>query len=596
MQMEFLCLLILALLFPMQQIGQWVSKSQQVELNILVGYSLILFLFLGFFLVGFRDAKIARDLIYLAFLPTVFFGAWRLKNRLGGHHLTVFLPAIAIGLLSIIALGFINRFAWDDYSHWMPMAKQLLETSDLPTLANYKVNIAQPFYPRGLAVLAFLGHGLSVEFNEGLLVFLTILFVLLLVSHFSRWLLDAQVSPDKGQAFVFSLCFGLLLINIFSLRMYFSAYADLPFAISACLLATVLAKICLSEDRQCDRSDVVFVLALSFLLPQIKNYGHYLVLLMAFCCLPFLIRDILTGKADKNWTGKLLVLLSASVLVGFLSIQLWQMVLAERGIDYVQRLMPASQWNIDILPTILGSAVHKLIDNPLFYILPLIAVFWQRPFKLNVSRVEDRRMVFALLILGANFVLVIAFYVASLSPGEAAGAHSFQRYMFPGILFLNLLAAQRLYLRLNARRLKPHLVLLVIVALGLAGQAREFEASNYQGDEEPYRQIISTVEELQNIEKVQFVFAGNTDLYLPRIIFLLPSHIPGSWALDHDIERLTTLPFEEQALTGWADGSSHLCLIGDIRKSWGNYEKLAILFKQYEQRCHSLQTLIEALF
>ena len=172
---------------------------------------------------------------------------------------------------------FQEKYDWDDYSHWLPISKQLISTGDFIT-NNFSINNAQPAYPAGLAVIIALVHFDLNSFEPKYAV--SNVFIFLFLKYFSD-LTKVHISTLSGPQRMLAVYSLYLLISFLFSWYQFSAYADIPLSVLLVVGATSLIVLINYGAAFPRRDAVLLILGTAVAVPLIKNYGQFL---FAFLC------------------------------------------------------------------------------------------------------------------------------------------------------------------------------------------------------------------------------------------------------------------------------------------------------------------------
>lgn len=345
---------------------------------------------------------------------------------------TIKMAALVLPLLLIASTMMASQ--WDEFSHWLPAPRFLLQTDAFPSAANPVTGTQMlPAYPYNWPLLTYLASKLAGDFQEGagriLNVALLMSFGLIaarLALHGAGRSFPGTVSwPLAGLA----LMAGTLLNPSFVQKVVLTAYADTSTAVIVAFGAYIGWKLldALVESDDAGARSLAWQFALSMVvLINIKQVNLVLLVsLLAGICLAGL-RDPLIRN------GRLIGLLAAAAAPALILYLVWRLYVGTAMASFPGGgeavFMPLDQWNIGIIPQILGQMLvvaGKKIGHfgPAFLAVGF-AVHGLIRFRGSFDRLA---IIVASGFLGYNAFMLLV-YVGSFSEYDALRVVSYWRY------------------------------------------------------------------------------------------------------------------------------------------------------------------------
>ena len=508
--------------------------------------------------------------------------------------LALFLPVFGL-------IVFQEKYDWDDYSHWLPISKQLISTGDFITLNNFSINNAQPAYPAGLAVIIALVHFDLNSFEPKYAVFTTNVFIFLFLKYFSD-LTKVHISTLSGPQRMLAVYSLYLLISFLFSWYQFSAYADIPLSVLLVVGATSLIVLINYGVAFPRRDAVLLILGTAVAVPLIKNYGQFL---FAFLCgVVFIASAPKLFSRNEIQTNNLFSVVLAALLLTFGSEALWQFSHESSGLFFPSKVRAFEEWHFSLLVLLLDNLFEWfLVPRNGFVLILCILPFFVSPKSIVLYRTVESTLVrSALLFLIVNSVVLLIFYLSVLSEDEGRRFLSAERYLMPSLLLVCLATGVWIAFHFSKYTLYatrtiiiPSIVFLFFFAC-IQLQAQLSSQRDVVGVGK-YQEIVYQANKLTENKSVLFV-TGDQGLLIPRLIFLLPDGVKGSWMLRHDIARFENEVKSEDQLWNFFKGTEPkpdvICFTGsisnvsDTKDSW-----IALLAKNGPNHCYPIAQLIK---
>ncbi|MEO5337869.1 MAG: hypothetical protein H7841_13410 [Magnetospirillum sp. WYHS-4] len=331
---------------------------------------------------------------------------------------------------------------WDEFSHWLPAVRHLLDTDAFPSSRNpVTTPLSYPAYPFNWPLLTYLASRLAGQFLEGP----GRLFNLLLLMSYG--LMAARLATEaaghagirRGWAFAgLALAAATLLNPAFVQKVVLTAYADVATAVLTAAVAYLGFRLlaALAEGAEPRRLAWSFALA-SVVLLNTKQVNLVLFVLLVVGTGLAAWRDPQVGAMRF---ARLLPILTGLPLAAYL---LWRyhvsVNLGTAGAEF--GFMPFGQWNFPVLHKTFLTMLDYAVKKAGHFGVMLVAVgFALRALRRVDGELDRLAILVAVPFLGYNAFLVLT-YLGSFGPKEAAGAISFWRYNMHVALLTGLFGA-----------------------------------------------------------------------------------------------------------------------------------------------------------
>ena len=366
---------------------------------------------------------------------------------------------------------------WDEFSHWLPTPRFLLQTDRLPARDNPVTGSAMlAAYPYGWPLLGYLAGRIAGQFVEGAG---RLLNVLLLISFglaaVRLALTAADKEEDKGRRgwglAALAVLAGTLLNPTFAQKVALTAYADVAAAAAAgfggVLGWLLLGDLVAGDGAGARRRAWQFALVMAVLV-NVKQVGLVLFVVVSAGVVVAAARDPAVGAA------KFLRLVPVMALPALILYGLWRYHVFGHMSDWSGtevQLRPFAEWSFHLIPGIVKQMAVVAAKKSLYFAIMAVAVGFALRALFRFGGPFDRlALIVGTAFLGYNgFLLLI--YVASFGEADALRAVSYWRYNMHGGMLAIAFAAYALGLlwkKYLASRLEPRSLAWVPVALALA--------------------------------------------------------------------------------------------------------------------------------
>lgn len=383
----------------------------------------------------------------------------------------------ALVALPLLLLAAAHRASeWDEFSHWAGAVRYLIEKNALPTRADPEHGLQFPAYPFAFPILNALMSQLAGRFLESAGAIANVVLLLCygalavrLAAHGAGPGANARSRFAAWTAAAFAVAAATILNPSFVQKIVLTNYADTATGVAVAFAGVLawLAIEALAEARDNDARALAWQMGLvGALLVAIKQVNLGILLLI------FASVGLVALRDPALSLKKLLALVPAAVVPPLAMYVLWRYHVATAvGGTGEFGLMPASQWLVDKIPSILWRMTTIAAKKGVYFGLMLVAVGLGVRALWRCRNALDR---FALVVivpfLGYNAFLLFA-YVAIFGAGEGPRAASFWRYN----MHLSLLGAAFfaygagvLWRRFRGERALPRAIGVFVLALVIA--------------------------------------------------------------------------------------------------------------------------------
>ena len=359
-------------------------------------------------------------------LPATVIAYRRHGGLLAAGSLKVFILALPLILIASAMVA----SQWDEFSHWLPAPRFLLQYDAFPS-RDYPVTGSPmlPAYPYSWPFLTYLTSRFAGQMVEGTgrLINVLMLMSLGLVAIKLAFEGAGRKMPEKPgwTLCALALMTGTLLNPTFVQKIVLTSYADTPTAVLVAFSAYVswrLLEVLSSED-----DSQAWLLAwqfalLALVLINIKQVNLVLVVVI-------LAGAMLVGLRDPQIRFvRLLKLLPLMALPALVLYGLWRYHIAVEAPGEEATFKPFDQWNIAVIPLIIKQMLVIAAKKGAHFAIQFIAVGFAIRALFRFHGSFDRLAVLvATAFLGYNAFMLLV-YVGSFSEPDALRAVSFWRY------------------------------------------------------------------------------------------------------------------------------------------------------------------------
>jgi hypothetical protein len=354
-----------------------------------------------------------------AFLP---------RGRLAGPEL------IGVGRLLLLGLPLLAVFAaaWpsepDTFTNQLANAAYLYDYGQFPGIGRPPMLAVWPALPYNLQLAAFLPALLVHAYPPNILTHANLLLQLafaLLLSRSLRGTQAAGVAAPSWPAIGGALLLTTFLNPGFSPSIQFTGYSDPAIAVAVAFAAwgaeRLLAALAQERSAAEERLALVFILLGGAAIKQVSIFLMASVVAVAF----------LMGAFDQRiGPRRALPSFAAALLPALLLVGIWRFYVGTHFMpDDELRLVPVSEWNFRVIPTILASAAFQVEQRLPFFVLLYGVSLSAIPLALRRGLTPAVRLFLLTLGVTLLYTLFLVFtYVAHFAGDIGASAHSFFRY------------------------------------------------------------------------------------------------------------------------------------------------------------------------
>lgn len=507
---------------------------------------------------------------------------------------------LVLGLPVLTIILYQNQYNWDDYSHWLPLARHLYNAGDFVSANNYPLNVAMPSYPPALAIMASIFHAPFSSFNEKIPIFVTNFSIALMC-----FTIFEKLERADGECNVLdrvgAICAGILAMSFLFTWHQYSSYADVPLSILICILMLRLSELKINEKITDQPSQIYGITGCLILIPLVKNYGVYLSLSLLAAWL-----FVSLGWANVRTKNNILTHIKFAIVFGALAIlshSLWIITYETGGLAINSRIQPLTNWKWEHLLNISDLMLSNIWASRYVFYLTFLIIPLLYPIKLFFRNSPDARAIkITLLFILSNFFLTFLFYLAVLSDDEVDRMLSLERYLMPSFLMSLIATGIWLYNNLSATIFhflqKFNLLVIILVASFIQlNSISKILSPSYRGDDTEYTELLKTAIDLTETQSVGFFYNVDSRLNLPHLIYKLPSGYIGSWILKHDLQKLHDTVYDYETYKAWLGDRNPdvICFTGQLSVTGTKYIELEDLSIQHPLKCLKSRHLAEVL-
>ncbi|MSO93868.1 MAG: hypothetical protein EXQ86_10775 [Rhodospirillales bacterium] len=386
-----------------------------------------------------------------------------------------FWKAVALAIPLVLLVSAMVPSQWDEFSHWLPSQRFLLDADDFPRQSNPDTGATFPAYPYGWPFLTYLASKVAGRFVENAGNLFNVLLLLafgLLIVRVMRMALDPAAGKGDGSPRWSLVAVGALAVTAlnpsFVQKVVFTAYADIATAAAVgfgAVLGWLMLEAEASGDRQRARACAWQAGLALLVLVSLKQATFALFISVAAGIALAGLRDPAIRLADL---ARSMALVLAPPLAAY---ALWRYHVNTELATKEMGLRPLSEWLFELVPDILARMALIASKKGIFFALAVIAVVAAFRGLVRCRGSFDRlAIVTGTVILGYELFLFVS-YVAIFGSYDALRAASFWRYnLHLGLLIVAFAAfgAARLWARFIGDRIDPRKVVWVPIVATLA--------------------------------------------------------------------------------------------------------------------------------
>ncbi len=453
--------------------GAACGRRRLVEADALFGWGVISFVFTAW---GVLTPAPFGPLAWGSFATAVAAAAYVMR-RDGRLFSAAAVKAACLALPLLLIAAAMTASQWDEFSHWLPAPRFLLQTDRLPAGDNpVSGTEMMPAYPYGWPMLGYLAGRIAGQFVEGAGRLLNVLLLISFGLAAVRLALSAAGKEDENIRWGWGLAAlavlaGTLFNPTFAQKVVLTAYADVATA-AAAGFGGVLGWLLLGELAAGDRAGArrrawQFALVMVVLV-NVKPVGLVLFVVVTAGVAAAAVRDSAVS------TAKFLRLVPVMALPPLVLYGLWRYHVAGHMTGWPGaevELRPFADWSFHLIPAIVKQMAVVAMKKSLYFAIMLTAAAVALRALFRFGGPFDRLA----LIVGTAFIGYNAFllliYVASFGERDALRVVSYWRYNMHGGMLCVAFAAYALGLlwkRHLAASLKPRSLAWIPVVLVLA--------------------------------------------------------------------------------------------------------------------------------
>ena len=356
-----------------------------------------------------------------------------------------FWKCILLVIPVLLLIGAMEASQWDEFSHWLPAQRFLLDTGLFPSEANPSIGTpmytAYPFAWPILAMLPSFAIGQMLEMSGAIFNFLMLLTIGMLATktfiHFSGF---KSLNKFSWGLPAFSILFGTALNPTFVQKIVITNYADISTACCTAIAVFFGWKILnflsdhKSEKAKSTSNQLGMTLALLVNIKQ-SNLEIFGILILILTIISW---------SDKSIKLRALAALIPRILFPAIILYLlWRYHVSNAlGQSAVEAsFMPFDHWNFGIIHLILKQMLFVAGKKIAFFGLMAIATFLAFKKIRNIKNDYDRLVIIvATLFIGHNAFLLLT-YVGTFGELDALRVVSYWRYNshigLAGVLFFS---------------------------------------------------------------------------------------------------------------------------------------------------------------
>ena len=336
-------------------IGKLVRRQRGLpEIDLIAGWSatcLILIVGNGFLQIDLR-------LVAAALAVAASFSGWLMFRGREADGSTDILRALLLSLPLIWLTATMMISQWDEFTHWMPNARYLVEHNTLPGPGNPDPTSKLPGYPHALAFVIYLASILTGQLAENVSSVFTIVLLAVFAIMLGRIARDAVSGEQPTGPIGWTYCaIGALAVTglnpTFVPKIVFTAYADTPTMVLVgmlCVLMWLLLNTLAGSEKRYSSG----ALAWSFGLVAMAAVGTKQPNIVL--CGLIVIGGLVVAIRDPEISvGAYFRLLPAIVIPAFVIYVAWRLHIETNHIEGEFNFLAREDWMIDKIDVIFGK-------------------------------------------------------------------------------------------------------------------------------------------------------------------------------------------------------------------------------------------------
>lgn len=418
---------LLAVVGGLFLIGKLVRRQTTLpEIDLIAGWSLCCISMI----VGGGFLKIDMRIVAAALAAAALCSAWSIFRRRHADGSSDLLRTLLLSLPLLWLTAAMMISQWDEFTHWMPNARYLVEYHTLPGPGNPAPTSNLPGYPHALAFVVYLASVLTGQLAENVSAIFTIVLMAFFAVTLGRIVRDTVTGARSVGHIGWTYCaVGALAITglnpTFVPKIVFTAYADTPTMVLVGMLCVlmwlILNTLAGSEDRYNVRS-----LAWSFGLVAMAAVGTKQPNIVM--CGLIVIGGLVVAIRDPEISVvSYLRLLPAIVLPALVIYISWRLHIETNHIEGEFNFLDRERWMIDQIDVIAGKMLTIASKKGGYFGIMLIACLFAVRALWRIRTPFDRlSLIVATLFTG--YVSFLLFVYVTAFGGNGLVAPSFWRF------------------------------------------------------------------------------------------------------------------------------------------------------------------------
>lgn len=358
-------------------------------------------------------------------------GAVFLIRRDGNLLSADLLKLTAVSLPLLVLVSAMTGSQWDEFSHWLPSARFLLETDGFPSAADHHTGSTLSAYPYGWPLLIYLASRLTGNFVESvgalLNVFLLLNFGLVIAGLIRDALAGDETSSGRKSWSLVAL--GALAVTIlnptFVQKLVLTSYSGVSTAVTTALACIICWRLLGALGRKNPKSTMSLAWQASLVftvLVNVRQPNLVLFLLVVIALLIVILRDPDLGLRDMIMPA--LVMIVPPLIVYFA----WRYHVTSVLPGQEFAIRPISGWNFDILPEVLaGMATVATKKGVYFGLMTIVMIVGLMGFIRPNTPLRRLALMASAVFVGYNAFLLFI-YIAAFDRGSALSVTSYWRF------------------------------------------------------------------------------------------------------------------------------------------------------------------------
>ncbi len=419
-----LCLMIVG--------GAMSARKRLYELDIIAGWSLVsLSYVIAGGLIGL-DFRIITGALLIALAVSAYTQLKRprpIASSDMGRALILALPVVWLAACMTLS-------QWDEFTHWMPNARYLLENHTLPGEGNPPPSSQLPGYPYGLAYVVYLSSSLVGFLTENATPVFNIILLASLSVLVGRLIREAMLRAPSGQPkpslniregnIGWLYCaIGILAVTAlnptFVPKIVFTSYADTPTAVlvgALCAILWLLLSRLAGENTHSAQSlawsyGLVAMAAVSVKQPNVVLFGLVT------------IGGLLVALRDPNISFvRFFRLLPAMAIPPITMYIAWRLHISVNGVTGEVNFLPQADWLTDQISVVVGRMALIASKKGGYFAVMIVACLLAARAVWHVRSPLDRlSIIVAVLFVGYNVFLLFVYVTAFGGNGLVAPSY-----------------------------------------------------------------------------------------------------------------------------------------------------------------------------